>query len=196
MRSELIKEVWKPIPNYEGLYEASNFGRIKSFGRFIKCRSNSNRFLKGRVIKPGKHPRGYLHVILCKEGNLKKCFIHRLVYESFVEEIPEGMQVNHIDENKENNFVFVNPDGSVNLQKSNLNLMTSRENTNWGTANQRRSEKLSRPVYQYTLDYVLVRVWPSTKECGRNGFSQSNVSDCCLGKRKTHKGFLWSYVPL
>lgn len=56
--------------------------------------------------------------------------------------------------------------------------------------------KKSKPVYQYTLDGVLKKVWPSTKECGRNGFGQWNVSNCCNGKLKTYKGYRWSYVPL
>lgn len=55
---------------------------------------------------------------------------------------------------------------------------------------------LSKQVYQYTLDGKLVKIWNSTKECGSNGYFQGNVSDCCLGKRKTHKGYKWSYNPL
>ena len=54
----------------------------------------------------------------------------------------------------------------------------------------------SKPVYQYTLEGELVKIWPSTMECKRNGFNQSSVNSCCLGKRKTHKGYIWSYVPL
>lgn len=56
--------------------------------------------------------------------------------------------------------------------------------------------KRSKPVYQYTLDGVLKKVWPSTMECGRNGYKQSHVVSCCNGKRKTHKGHIWSFKPL
>lgn len=54
----------------------------------------------------------------------------------------------------------------------------------------------SKTVYQYTLDGLLVAIWPSTMECGRNGYNQRRVSDCCNGKLKTHKGYRWSYEPL
>ena len=57
-------------------------------------------------------------------------------------------------------------------------------------------EDKSKQVYQYTLDGTLVKVWPSTMECERNGYSNGTVSECCNGKRKTHKGYRWSYVPL
>lgn len=57
-------------------------------------------------------------------------------------------------------------------------------------------ELFSKPVYQYSLDGLLVAIWPSTRECGRNGYDQRSVSACCRGKVKTHKGFKWSYVPL
>lgn len=57
-------------------------------------------------------------------------------------------------------------------------------------------ESQKKVVYQYTKDGKLVKVWESTMECGRNGFNHCHVSSCCNGKRKTHKGCIWSYVPL
>ena len=55
-------------------------------------------------------------------------------------------------------------------------------------------QKRSKKVLQFTLDGKFVREWPSIKECSRNGFSQGNISDCCQGKRKSHKGFKWCYA--
>ena len=182
-------EIWKAILNYEGLYEASNFGKIRSL-----------KFGKVRILKPRKTKAGYLQVDLCKEGKVKMCYIHCLMWEAFIGEIPKGMQINHIDEDKTNNFIYVNPDGSVDLQKSNLNLMTCKENANWGTAIKRRAEKQinhpneSKRVVQFTLDGVLVKEWPSTRECDRNGFDHSAVGKCCNGKLKTYKGFMWATV--
>ena len=54
----------------------------------------------------------------------------------------------------------------------------------------------SKKIYQYTLDGELVKIWSSSNECGRNGFKQGHIVECCNGKRKTHKGFKWSYKPL
>ena len=165
-------EIWKSIIGYEGLYEASNFGRIRSL--------NYKHTGETRILKLGKSTGGYLQVNLCKNGKVKMCLIHRLVFEAFNGKIPEGYDVNHINENKTDNRL------------ENLNLMTRKENINYGT----RTERCSKPVYQYTLDGVLVHVWPSTRECDRNGFNQSNVAKCCRGERKSHKGYIWSYVPL
>ena len=70
-----------------------------------------------------------------------------------------------------------------------------KNNPMYGT-NRTNREDMSKTVYQYTLDGKLVMVWPSARECGRNGFEQGNISKCCRGKIKTHKGYRWSYVPL
>ena len=174
------KEIWKPIPHYEDLYEASNFGRIRSL-----------KFGKVRILKQTKNTWGYLQVDLCKNRKKKSCKVHRLVWEAF--------NGNHIDEDKTNNFLFVNPDGSVDLQKSNLNLMTPKQNANWGTRNKRVAEKQSMCVLQFTLDWKFVGEWCSTMECGRNGFNQGNVCECCRNcfKREgnnIYKGYIWMYA--
>lgn len=193
MKSELVKEVWKPVPGCE-VYEVSSFGRGRSL--------NYNHTGKIKLLSPKKECNGYMRLCLFKHGVRKYYSVHRLVYEAFIGPIPDGMQVNHINEIKTDNFVFVNPDGSVDLKKSNLNLMTPKENMNWGSCQERAHIKqinhpnMSKPVYQYTLDGVLVRVWPSIKEAQRNGFNQGGIWSCCHGKCKQYKGFLWSYTPL
>lgn len=200
MKSELVKEVWKPVLGYEGLYEVSNFGRGRSLDRYVNTRFGK-RLCRGKIIKP-RIKSGYLQVGLSKNSLHRWFLVHRLVWETFVGHIPDGMQVNHRNEIKTDNFVFVNPDGSVDLEKSNLNLMTPKENINWGNGNDRRKKnnvnnpKQSHIVYQYTLDGRLVHVWSSAAEAGRNGFNKGNVVACCNGRQKSHKGFLWSYTPL
>ena len=180
------EEKWRRIEGYEDLYEVSNFGNVRSLNYL---HTGHVRLLK---LQTGKD--GYLQVLLYKDGNVKCFLVHRLVWEAFVGKIQEGLQVNHIDENKENNFVFVNPDGSVDLQKSNLNLMTPKDNVNWGTHNQRMVESKSKPVVQLTLDGKFVKLWPSTQECGRNGFDYSAVAKCCRGEIKQYKGYIWQYA--
>ena len=178
MKSALIQEEWRPVVGYAGLYDASNFGRVRSLGHWTK-NWRSNCFKKGRILKPGKKEDGYLYVILCKDGKIKYFSVHRLVYETFNGTIPDGMEVNHINEIKTDNSVW------------NLNLMTRKENINYGNRNQKVKEKLSQAVLQLTLDDELIKEWPSIAEAGRNGFSQGDVYRCCIGKLKTHKGFKW-----
>lgn len=161
-------EIWKPVLDYISLYEVSNFGRVRSL-----------KYGKVRILKPGKQTNGYLYVNLWKDGKRKHFRVHRLVWEAFNGIIPDGHQINHISENK------------TDCSLCNLNLMTPKENVNWGTCNQRIAEKQSEPVLQLTLTDKLIKEWPSIMEIGRNGFDQGSVSKCCNGKRKSHKGFKW-----
>lgn len=60
----------------------------------------------------------------------------------------------------------------------------------------KRTEKVSKKVYQYDKNLNLIKIWNSTAECGRNGYNQGNVSSCCLGDLKHYKGYIWKYYPL
>ena len=92
------KEIWKDIEGYEGLYQVSNLGRVKSLDR-IDCRGQH---LKGKLIKPLPTKQEYVRVGLCKNGIRKHFMIHRLVAQAF---IPQHITVNHKDGNKSNNTV-------------------------------------------------------------------------------------------
>ena len=187
-------EIWKTAivdgEIYEGLYKVSNLGRILSL--------NYNRTGKPDLMNPVEMPNGYLRVGFRKNGETNWCYVHRLVAETFLEN-PEGKpEVNHKDEDKTNNFVFLNEDGSINKEKSNLEWKTHRDNINHGTRNERVAKAntngiRSKKVLQLSLSGELIREWPSTMECGRNGFNQGAVARCCRGEQKTHKGFIWKY---
>lgn len=152
-------------------YEVFENGQIWSY--------KTNKFLK-----PCTLPNGYQVVNLSdNEGKIKTYKLHRVVYEAVTgEPIPNCLQVNHIDEDKTDN------------RFENLNLMSPKENTNWGTGIERCTKARSKQVGAYK-DGELVLVFPSTREAGRNGgFNQSHIADCCNGKLKTHKGYTWQYI--
>ena len=143
--------------------------------------------------KFAKNHNGYYRVCLCVNNIRKSFFVHRLVYETFVGTIPKNtnktsgddiLTINHKDENKQNNKL------------ENLELITLKENVNYGTAKRRNALKRVKKVYQYTMDFTLVKIWESASECGRNGFSFRDISLCCLNKKKNYKGFMWSFTPL
>ena len=180
---------------YEGLYKVSNLGRILSL--------NYRRTGRAELKTPRKRKDGYFQVGLRKNGETKTCSVHRLVAQTFIPNPDNLPEVNHKDEDKTNNFVFLNEDGTVNKEKSNLEWKNHRDNINHGTRNERAGKaiskantngKQSKRVLQLSLSGELIREWESTHECGRNGFNQGNVSACCRGKLPHYKGFLWIYA--
>ncbi len=95
-------EVWVPAAGYEGRYEVSSFGRIKSLSRIATCKNGRTRTVSGKILSPSVHPKtGRLS--LCLEG--KMWFVHRIVAVSFLGPCPDGMHVCHWDDNPKNNCV-------------------------------------------------------------------------------------------
>lgn len=167
-------EIWKPVYGYYGLYDVSNFGRVKSL--------NYNHTGNSRVLIP-LLSRSYMQVGLWKNRKAKVFKVHRLVWEAFNGPIPKGMQVNHINENKSDNRL------------ENLNLMTPKENVNWGTGIKRRAAKKSKSIIQKDLSGKVIRVWQSEQDIVDylKVASASHISACCHGKRTKAHGFLWSF---
>ena len=165
-------EIWRDIEGFDG-YQISNEGRVRSFKR------GKEKILKAQINK------GYLQLELRKNGVRKKEFIHRLVAQAFIPNPQNLPEVNHKDENKTNNCV------------ENLEWCDRKYNVNYGTGVQRRAKKQSKCVDQ--IDAVtgeIVHKWKSTLECGKNGYNYKDISHCCLGLRKTHKGYIWKYAPM
>lgn len=175
--NNIMEEIWKDIPEYAGLYQASNLGNVKRFYKNGKVR-----ILKQYKVK------NYCLVTLYINSIKKLFYVHRLVWETFNGKIPEGIEVNHIDENPSNNKL------------ENLNLLTHTDNINWGTRNLKASQslknnvKLSKTVLQKTRNGEVIREWPSGNEVQRElGFDQRNISRCCIGARPSAYGFVWQY---
>lgn len=124
----MINEVWKDIEGYEGLYQVSNLGRVKSLERII----SDGRHRKERILKPYDDGNGYLRV----ELQSKPFKLHRLVAQAFIPNPDNLPFVNHKDENPKNNRVFLNDDGSVD--ESNLEWCDNKYNINYGTTQERR----------------------------------------------------------
>ena len=102
-----MEEIWKDIPELEGLYQASNLGRIKSIERIAKKEYRNNRIVKEKIIKGSKNKDGYLKIhISNKERNINKVVsIHRLVAKAFISNPNKLPQINHKDGNKLNNSI-------------------------------------------------------------------------------------------
>lgn len=175
-------ETWKNIKGYEGLYQVSNMGRVKSLERKV-TKGDGERTVKERILKPCMDRGGYLLVVLYAGGKRKTLKVHRLVCEAFHDNPDSKPDVNHINEDKTDN------------RACNLEWSTRRENLNYGTRNERSAKALSKSVGQYTLHGELIKIWPSTMEAQRQaGFHCGHISSVANGERKTHKGFIWRYV--
>lgn len=176
-------EVWKDVEGYEGLYQVSNMGRVKSTHYYHGTYE--------RILKSGKDQYGYSLVNLFKYKKGKMHKVHRLVAQAFLDNPDNLSEVNHKDENPSNNCV------------DNLEWCTHKYNINYGTCIQRMvkkkrgayNTKKSKIVYQYTMNGEFVANYPSVSEIERQfGYGQGNISRCCLGKRKTAYGYIWRYA--
>lgn len=163
-----MEEIWKDIEGYEGMYQVSNMGRVKSLRRNI-------------ILSQGI-ANGYEMVTLSTNNISKGYYIHRLVANAFIPNPDNLPQVNHKDENKLNNCV------------DNLEWCTQEYNINYGTGIAKRARSQSKKVLQFKPDGTFIKEWKSTMDVQRNlGFCQSYISECCRGEQAYAYGYLWKY---
>lgn len=182
-------EIWKDIKGYEGIYQVSNLGRVRSLDRV----NERGRKKKGMLLKPKLKRDGYVDVHLTfkdkgKDQNIK---IHKLVAEAFMP-IPEELkkwygtqylQINHKDENKQNNCV------------DNLEWCTAQYNSMWGTKRERQKEKIKKSVMQYDMDGTFIKKWDSIKDATYSivGHNSGRIIDCLKGRSTSAYGYKWKY---
>ena len=161
-------EIWKEIKGYEGLYQVSNYGRIKN---------------KFKILKQKRNKFGYLVLRLSKNNKKKDFLVHRLVAQAFIENKDNLPQVNHKDENKQNNNI------------TNLEWCSSSYNINYGNRNKKVSNKISKKVAKYNLEGNLIKIYNSMTEAQEeNDIWHSRIGKCCRDKSKTAGGYKWRYV--
>ena len=170
---ETWKETWKDIPGYEGRYQVSNTGKVKSM--------NYGRTGVPGIMTPYDN-RGYKCVHIRNAHKQRKMhYVHRLIWETFVGPIPEGLQINHKDENKINNSL------------ENLEVVTPKQNLNFGTRNIRASLSLGKPIAQ--IDIVsgkILKEYPSVR-CAVKEYGGA-VAKAVVGRTKQAYGFEWKYL--
>jgi len=180
-----MQEIWEDIKGYEGFYQVSNLGRVKSRER-LKRHPRGNGYLPvhERILRQSKNTWGYSQVTLYKDGKPKTNLpVHRLVAQAFIPNPDCLPEVNHKDENKSNNAV------------SNLEWCTAKYNENYGTHTERCAAKRSKPVVQLSLAGTAIALYRSAREAGElTGCDYKHISDCCLGIRKTHGHYQWRFA--
>lgn len=182
-----MKEIWKDIEGFEGYYQVSNLGRVKSLDREIVFNNGKSEkaktMIRGRILSITKQTQGYSQVGLCKNGTQKSYRLNRLVAKAFIPNPFGKPEVNHIDGNKDNN------------RADNLEWVTSQENSIHALKNGLITP-YKRPVLKIGLDGTLLDEYESLKEAAeKNGISRGNLCMVCKGAygRNTIGGYIWKY---
>ncbi len=160
-----MTEEWRNIKGFEGLYQVSNLGRVKSL------KDNYGNY-REKILKTINRGDGYLFVNLYLNNKCKKYDIHRLVAKAFIPNPDNLHEVNHIDENKENNCV------------DNLEWCDHRYNI-------RYSKSIKIGCFK---NGKLIKIYEAIRDVNNDGFNHGHVIQCCKGKQKTHHGFTWRYI--
>lgn len=188
-----MEEIWKDIPNYEGLYQASNLGniRVMIFHNNI-CKKEKIHILKQQIDKYGRK-----RVILYKNGKPKLYQVHTLIANTFLNKNNykkmkyedkhnidiTKLEINHRDENPLNNCV------------ENLEWCTHNYNMHYG--NIKEKQKIGRnanKVIQYDIDFNKIKIWDRVIDITKEmGISKQSISYCCKGKTKMAGGYIWRY---
>jgi len=185
------EEVWKDIAGFEELYQVSTHGRVRSKDRITVRRGDGAKmFHEGRIMKTPLNGDGYPILNLSVRGKKHSKRVHRLVAETFIENPNNYIEVNHIDEIKDNNRV------------SNLEWCSRGHNMNHGTGMERshnhpnairRLEESKRPVVGAHIETEKEVRFESINETSRNGFPRKQVSSVLNGNDKSCRGYVWFY---
>lgn len=183
-----MNEIWKDIPWYEGLYQVSSCWVIKSYPKMWSW------WHLWKTMKLSTNWNWYAHLYLTKNKNRKLFSVHRIVAMTFLENVENKKEVNHIDGNR------------INNKLENLEWCTHWENERhkyklWYTWSKpwlwKKSweHKRSASVAQYTIMWDFVRKWECITDIYRElWYSRGNISTVCKWKRKIANGFIWKYI--
>lgn len=191
-----IEEVWKDIPDYNGRYQASNLGRVRSTDKTVLKSNGCSEIYKGRVLKTFEATGGYLYVRIAEEQNkFHSVRLHRIIAKTFIPNPHNLPQINHINENKKDN------------RAENLEWCTGKYNTNYGhraekfAISMQNNPTLSKEVNQYDLDGKYLRSFPSASEAARflnlSKVAAGRIGQCCrhlFSRGNSAYGFLWEFT--
>ena len=192
-----MQEIWKDIKDFEGFYQVSNLGNVRSLDRIVRCNTGYAN-IKGKLLKPILHKKGYYKVDLSKEGKSKRYFIHRLVALTFLENKENKEQINHIDGNKKNNCInnlefCTNYENYIHAKTTGLidKNLRIQQAINMGIKNRK-------PIAQFTKDGKFIKKYISIIEASRQtGINNRNISNCLSPNQKRSKsagGYVWKYI--
>ena len=176
--------IWKDVVGFEGRYQVSNMGQVRSLDLLLPCRNGGVSVHKGRIKPLHKNNRGYVTVGLCKENKTYRKLLHRIVAEAFVTNAEGKPQVNHIDGDITNNMA------------SNLEWVTDNENKYCSSIENGGTQRPKRPVLVRKLEESLnaVKQFNGLREAERAlGLDHKSALNVIKGKQKQTKGYILCY---
>ena len=179
-----MTEEWKPVVGYEGYYEVSNLGRVRSVERLVVSKTGRRRVFPSVVLSLYANCYGRMLVGLWRDNRINRLSVHRLVAMAFLPNPDNLPEVNHKDENPQNNRL------------DNLEWCTRVYNLNYGTRVERISEKNWVPVIGIDKDGNEYRFASQKEAAEKTGASKENISNCCrrAGRHVRAGGYLWRYA--
>lgn len=192
-----MKEVWKDIKGFEGRYQVSNLGRVKSL-----CYHNGT---SERILRQRNNLSGNPIVNLYKKGSDKGTLktVHRLVAEQFIPNENNFPMINHKDENPKNNNVrnlewcdcSYNVLYSLKRHPERIEKIKEKRKRKNGYKRKNEPYKYKSAVIQKTMNGEEIKIFKNTREvCKEMNFSQSPILECCKGNRKTAYGYKWEFA--
>jgi hypothetical protein len=178
-------EIWKDIEGYEGIYQVSNLGRVRSLDYTVTKKDGTVQTYKGKVFSMTLNTTGYPYVSFRMGSSKRKSLtVHRLVAQAFIPNPNNLPEVNHRNEDKTDNRV------------ENIEWCDRKYNMQYGTRNDRQKEKIERHSVDQLDKYGnLLNTYPSIKEAARIvGIRHPEcITKCCTGDRMTAGGYRWRY---
>jgi hypothetical protein len=178
-------ENWRDIQGYEGLYQVSNLGRVKSLDRVIHYKADEHysvsfdKQVKGKIIRQCCS-NGYMILDLCKNGKIKNKTVHRLVATTFIENPNNHPVINHKDKCRSNNRV------------DNLEWCTQKYNNEYSNTQEKASSSRKMSIWQFDKSFNFIKEYESAADAERElGYSHISISECCRGEAKSYKGYIW-----
>ena len=195
------EEVWKPIEGYEGLYEVSDKGNVRSLDRYVYTGAAGMVRRKGVFMKQQTNKKGYKTVMLHDSSRVRSTTVHRLVAEAFIPNPDNKSQVNHIDTDKTNNSVSnlewnTQEENMAHAKKHNLFKNKTEKQIKACAKNLEKAYiKRRRPVDMYTLDGHYIKTFESIRKASaETNTSGSHITSVCKGYRGSSGGYKWKYT--